>query len=1036
MLVYRLLCACLLVSLCCLGAFMPGCGGRQPGVPPGGAAQPAAHALAALAPGDGFSVTVLQASLVGGATVERFNAELHAGASDSGMELIVSAQGARGLKALLLECSFDPARWKPEQAAGQGAFSTAADALCLSFSGRRGMVEAGAVLQCYDKRQGFSGSGPLLSLCFTRGVQDASRSTAAVPSSAADSAHLSWSAGQSQLHWEYRSTGDYDQNGYAGLTDLLPIALYYGDTAPGQSFPDSSARAVADGNLDGRINLADLTPLGANWGRSVLGGYSVYRSQHEADYPTDAGAPPDPALRLGTADFSSAGTAPGERKRFSFEVADPAQSDCYWVRPSDGVDEGSPSTMARYAPSAAGAWPMPYHDPQRTSCSQYVGPADPEVAWTYRPEGEAGYAGEAVIGPDGTVYSVCSGTLHAYYPNGELKWACEGVGQPVVGPDGSIYTGAGDRLVALDDIGRAKWQYQAGGGVRCAVGPEGTVYVTCGDSIFRAFRPDGTLKWSFDAGVGILPAPYVGPSGIVYLNSGAYIYAFTTEGDVRWELDILWATENAPVEAPDGTVYIANGLSLIGINPDGTARFQYRSMDGWIATYGPAVGADSTAYVESAGGVIYAISPSGALRWKYDTQVACEHAPVVDPLGFIWYWEDGILKRLRPDGTKYLQFPLENSITTYPVFDTQGRLYVGAPQLVALDYDRHILWTGTGNSSLDSGLVLAADGTVYLSATYAKQYPTPSVRKLVALSPQGQVKWGLETTNAANAPALNPDGSIILSSHAKDDDRLSCISAAGEMLWESEIPGTSVYQPVPAPGALYVPTYESLLVYDYAGNSTGSYVGRFNSAIALDSQNNCVLMSDTGLSKISAELQLVAQYNAYRLLGSCIGADGTIYGTQRGDSYQCVYVLALNPDCTERWRYEIPEASHNSSPVASVGLDGTTYCIYVEEEVINLPNGGKRWYNYDHILAVAANGQPRWTTERIDNIYSNVTVDAAGNSYVVCNDGVRSYDPAGQLRWHYLFFGANYYSGNPVIGADGTLYAVNTAGRLYALRDL
>ena len=43
---------------------------------------------------------------------------------------------------------------------------------------------------------------------------------------------LTFDPGGSTLNWGYYSTGDYDQNGEVNVSDLTPLAIYYGQTGP------------------------------------------------------------------------------------------------------------------------------------------------------------------------------------------------------------------------------------------------------------------------------------------------------------------------------------------------------------------------------------------------------------------------------------------------------------------------------------------------------------------------------------------------------------------------------------------------------------------------------------------------------------------------------------------------------------------------------------------------------------------------------------------------------------------------------------
>lgn len=94
------------------------------------------------------------------------------------------------------------------------------------------------------------------------------------------------------LQWNERNTGDYDLNGEVNVADLTRIGLYFNQsTDPGQN-PNSAKVEVADGDDNGLITLADITPISFNFG-SFITGYNVYRTTlatpDENPDPTDTG---------------------------------------------------------------------------------------------------------------------------------------------------------------------------------------------------------------------------------------------------------------------------------------------------------------------------------------------------------------------------------------------------------------------------------------------------------------------------------------------------------------------------------------------------------------------------------------------------------------------------------------------------------------------------------------------------------------------------------------------------------------------------
>lgn len=93
-------------------------------------------------------------------------------------------------------------------------------------------------------------------------------------------------AGGLQFFWEEVNCGDYDRNGEVNIADLTVIGLNFGKSAASE---DWTAARAADGDGNGEINLADITPVGVNFGAQI-GGYSVYRSLSGGSAPELAGS--------------------------------------------------------------------------------------------------------------------------------------------------------------------------------------------------------------------------------------------------------------------------------------------------------------------------------------------------------------------------------------------------------------------------------------------------------------------------------------------------------------------------------------------------------------------------------------------------------------------------------------------------------------------------------------------------------------------------------------------------------------------------
>ena len=74
------------------------------------------------------------------------------------------------------------------------------------------------------------------------------------------------------LRWTYRNKGDYDLNGMVNVSDLTPIGVHFGLT---EDDPRWLLAKAADGDGNGMITVSDITPIGQYFGSTVIG-YQVW----------------------------------------------------------------------------------------------------------------------------------------------------------------------------------------------------------------------------------------------------------------------------------------------------------------------------------------------------------------------------------------------------------------------------------------------------------------------------------------------------------------------------------------------------------------------------------------------------------------------------------------------------------------------------------------------------------------------------------------------------------------------------------------
>lgn len=217
-----------------------------------------------------------------------------------------------------------------------------------------------------------------------------------------------------------------------------------------------------------------------------------------------------------------------------------------------------------------------------------------------------------------------------------------------LGPDGTIYVAA-DGVYALGRDLITKWHYgpvavlQSGNPQRpihClsapTVGRDGTIYVGCDDDQVHALRPDGTLKWAFNAGADVGSGIVVGPDGTIFFGTDeGKVYFLAPDGPVRAVVQLKNAVRTPPAIGIDGR-YIAVTLdgAVAALTPDGSVRWVFRAAARVMSA--PLVDASGLILFGSHDGRVYALDSEGSLVWSVMLDGAVTGSPVLAADGTIW----------------------------------------------------------------------------------------------------------------------------------------------------------------------------------------------------------------------------------------------------------------------------------------------------------------------------------------------------------------------------------------------------------------
>lgn len=248
-----------------------------------------------------------------------------------------------------------------------------------------------------------------------------------------------------------------------------------------------------------------------------------------------------------------------------------------------------------------------------------------------------------------------------------------------------------------------------------------------------------------------------------------------------------------------------------------------------------------------------------------------------------------------------------------PVIDTQGNIYVGDYDgwLTVLDKEGNIKWRYFVNSDgIDSSAAIGDDGTVYVGS-YAN-YPG----QLLALNPDGTLKWVYETDDAFYSPTIAPDRTI----YVGGDRYIYAINPDGTLKWKQD--GYTLFCHPPAIDIERNVIYTlGLYAYQPDGQLKWYYAGRIRGGPIIDSNGHVYTVGYRGYVYAlypDGTLKWGGQKTTDRNLGLALGIDGTVLvGCDDGGLY------AFDPDTGNlKWKHQRSDWVFNPCVSAS----GVIYC--------------------------------------------------------------------------------------------------------------
>ncbi|MCK4415887.1 MAG: PQQ-binding-like beta-propeller repeat protein, partial [Thermoplasmatales archaeon] len=255
------------------------------------------------------------------------------------------------------------------------------------------------------------------------------------------------------------------------------------------------------------------------------------------------------------------------------------------------------------------------------SWDDHLHAVNPNGTRKWRFDADCDIVSDPVIGGDGTIYfgtMWClgkGGKIFAVNPDGTKKWHYKTgghiVSDPAIGDDGTIYIGSDDRyLYAMNSNGTLRWRFKTGDwvGAPPSIADDGTVYISSYDDYLYALYPNGTLRWKTEIWYGSDTNPSIGLDGTIYICSSSKLFAINPDGSIKWEFKLGGGVmRSSSAICADGIIYTGieigdmKGGEIVAVNPDGTLRWRKRLSNQWIDS-SPCIGEDGIVYIVSSNG--------------------------------------------------------------------------------------------------------------------------------------------------------------------------------------------------------------------------------------------------------------------------------------------------------------------------------------------------------------------------------------------------------------------------------------------------
>lgn len=232
---------------------------------------------------------------------------------------------------------------------------------------------------------------------------------------------------------------------------------------------------------------------------------------------------------------------------------------------------------------------------------------------------------------------------------------CDVDGGPTLAPDGDLYVGA-DGVYRIARDGTVRWHYGEPEVrprhvySRPLWTPTGLVVFGGHDGWITAVgQDDGALRWRVPVGADVDGSAVVDEQGTIYIGADdGRVYAVDRDGEVTWTFATGRDIRSAIVRDADGMLLVGSyDHRLVSLDPRTGARRWVVQAEGAFAA-SVALDAAGTAFVGNRDRHLYAVAPTGEVRWRLEFPAEIDGTVEIGPDGTLYLGaDDGVLRALR-----------------------------------------------------------------------------------------------------------------------------------------------------------------------------------------------------------------------------------------------------------------------------------------------------------------------------------------------------------------------------------------------------